>query len=311
MQSYTETFPENPFAVPTSTYDFVYVSIGGKINEREVQFNKPNVLSEYRFPSNATFQMVPSFIRYPNTKNTTALVVVIDDFSDPELQNTNQTFIQNIQKKFPHITAVLHNINLTAETIDAFAKSLVQWIISLNISPQKCMIANYIRFRGGISVLNSQIEFKLPRVIQQCLDAYKVLAQDDTNATDKDGSGKPIPLFGSVVKPKQVAPYSSVLYQWFGYQYFTYNIVFSYKEYNTHMLQHLTVINLLTEFCDMTQLVSGNVSNMFMYEKAREPRALELLLKFLSHSVDITSYSTRSGVICSRLCDFAPSYITP
>lgn len=288
MSSFEETIAT---FIPTAfEYDSIYVSIGGKINEHKVRFNKPALLVDYEFPTNAQYQMVPAFIRYPRYRSST-LVVVIDDFSNPDLYQINQIVIDNIQQKHPHIRVILYDTKLTNETLDEFAKSLVRWIVSSKIAPEKCMIANYLRFRTTLSVIDSQLEFNIPKLVQNALNSYKIEKKHPHNH-----------------KTTYTTPYSDILYQWFGYQYYTYNLVFSYKEYNTYMLRHLSILNLLHECCDMTSLVSGNVSNMFMFEKTKDPKTTELLITFLKHSVDITSYSKRSTSICSRLLDFVPNY---
>jgi hypothetical protein len=305
MLSFAETITS---LIPASfQYDSLYISIGGKINEHSVRFSKPAILTDYDFQSNAQYQMVPAFVRYPRSRSSQTLVVIIDDFSDPDLRLVNETVIDQIHDKHKHIQIVFYDTKLVIDTIDDFAKSLVQWIVEQNLAPEKCMIANYLRFRGTHSVLDSQFEFKVPRVIQNALNAYTILPNSPTETSNPE---KPHhKLMNPIPKPKQVAPYSGILYQWFGYQYYTYNIVFSYKEYNAYMLKHLTVMNLLHECCDMTTLVSGNVSNMFLFEKSREPKSIELLLTFLQHSVDITSYSKQPTTICSRMNEFVPEYV--
>jgi len=317
MSSFTETIAN---LIPASfQYDSLYISIGGKINDDSVRFSKPAILADYNFQSNAQYQMVPAFIRFPRIRSSRSLVIVIDDFTDPDLRLVNQTVMDQIQQKHAHIQIVIYDTKLAIETIDDFAKSLVQWIIDQNLAPEKCMIANYLRFRGTHSVIDSQLEFKLPRVIQNALNAYTIIPFEDKSS--QSIPRKPTPsetidnekphhkLLNPVAKTKPIAPYSGILYQWFGYQYYTYNIVFSYKEYNAYMLKHLTVMNILHECCDMTTLVSGNVSNMFLFEKSREPKSVELLLTFLQHSVDITSYSKQPTAICSRLNEFVPEYV--
>jgi len=305
MTSFAETIDSR---IPESfQYDSIYVSIGGKINEHTIRFAKPAVLAEYDFQSNAQFQMVPSFIRYPRVRTAKTFVIIIDDFSDPHLRLVNQTVIDQIQRKHEHVCAILYDTKLDISTIDDFAKSLVDWIVSKNIAPEKCMIANFIRFRGAHSVINTQLEFKLPRVIQNSLNSHTIIPA--TSALT-DPMNPPHPILNPTIKAKPVAPYSGILYQWFGYQYYTYNIMFSYKEYSVCMMQHVMVLNLLQEVCDLTVLVSGNVSNMFMFEKSREPKSMELLLTFLRSSVDITSYAKQPTSMCSRMTEFVPSFVS-
>ena len=276
---------------PSFQYDSIYVSIGGKINEYTVNFRKPAGLTNYDFQSNAPYQMVPAFIRYPRSSSSKTLIVVIDDFTDSDLREMNQRFVFNMHERYPHIHVILYDIKLTSETVDDFAKSLVQWIVNQNIAPAKCMIVNYLRFRGCLSVVDSQIEFTLPRVVQNALNN-----QYPPNMVHSEYT-------------KSRAPYSDILYQWFGYQFYTYNIIFSYREYTAYMLSHLSIMNILNECCENTQLVSGNVSNIFMYERSRELKSVQLLFRFLNHSVDITSYSKHPTMICSRLCDYIPTFM--
>ena len=304
MSSFTEIIATR---IPASfEYDSVYVSIGGKINEHTVRFAKPAVLSDCNFASNAQYQMVPSFIRYPRSRSSKTLVVVIDDFSNSELRQTNQIVVDHLQQKHKHIHVILYDTILTMETVDDFAKSIVQWIVEQKLAPEKCMIANYIRLRGTHSVIHSQLEFKLPRVIQTALNTYTISPKEPKLVDETKPHHN---ILNPVVQAKPVAPYSGILYQWFGYQYFTYNVVFSYKEYTAYMIHHLAVMNLLNDCCDMTMLVSGNVSNMFMFKASRDSKSLELLLQLLEHSVDITSYSKEANAICSRMNAFVPEYV--
>jgi hypothetical protein len=305
MSSFTENI--TPLIPASFQYDSLYVSIGGKINEYAVRFAKPAVLSNYDFASNAQYQMVPAFIRFPRSRSSSTLVVVVDDFSDPDLRVVNQSVVDHLQQKHTHIHVVLYDTKLAVETLDDFAKSLVQWIVAQNLPSEKCMIANYLRFRSSLSVLDSQLEFKTPRAIQNALNAYTIHTPEPKllDATKPHHN-----ILNPLIKLKPVTPYSGILYQWFGYQYYTYNILFAYKEYNAYMLKHLTVMNVLNECCDMTMLVSGNVSNMFMFDKSREPKTKELLLQFLEHSVDITSYPKEASAICSRMNAFVPDYVS-
>jgi hypothetical protein len=264
-------------SVESRQYDTIYISIGGKINEPTVKFRNPATLSDYAFASNAQYQMVPAFIRYPKTR-ITSLVIVVDDFSDSQLRELNKAAIREIQLKHPHISIALYDIRITIKNVNEFAKSLVDWIVDQNVAPEKCMIANYLRFRGCPCVTDSQLENAVPRIIQLALNETKV--------------------------------YANILYNWFGYQYYTYNILFLYNEYNVYILSHLSTLALFAECCDLTQVVSGNVSNIFMYDIAREPKNAKVLFHFLKYAVDITSYAKPSIPFYSRLYEYVPKYAT-
>jgi hypothetical protein len=276
----------------TGAYDSAYISLGGKYNEPTVKFQNPAYLAGHDFPSNTQYQMFPMFVRFPKKRgkrgldvrssdmrysDMRCLVIIVDNFQNDEIREINQKLIERATSQFAHLDVVLYDTTLHIRDVRPFTQSVVEWAFARGITPEKCIFANYIRFRGCPCIETAQFEVDIPRAIQNVLNESKI--------------------------------YTGCLYQWFGYQYYTYNIVFSYKEYNAYMLKHLSVINLLEECCDMTTLVSGNVSNMFMFEKSRQPKSLELLVAFLEHSVDITSYPKQPSAIYSRMNEFIPDYV--
>jgi len=262
----------------SGVYDTLYVSLGGKYNQPFVRFSNPSYLASKQYPTNTSFQMIPAFLRYchPGTlaeERPRTLVIIVDDFETKESRDTNTAIVRNTLEQCPHIDIILYNKTLHLDGIRPLATMLIRVANTHAISPNRCMFCNFIRFRGCTSIDLSQLEAELPRIFQKELDA---------NSGGND--------------------YSECLYQWFGYQFYVYNLVFSYKKYN--MKRHLTILRLLSEFYDSTQLSASNVANLFEVEDTFLPQTKQLLRDFAKTTVDLLSREnpTRS-MICSRLYD--------
>ena len=254
----------------TGAYDSAYISLGGKYNEPTVEFRNPAYLVGHDFPSNTQYQMFPMFVRFPKKRDMRCLVIIVDNFDNEETREINQKLIDRATSQFGHLDVVLYDTTLHIRDIRPFTQSVVDWAFRHGITPEKCIFANYIRFRGCLSIETAQLELDIPRTIQNVLNESKV--------------------------------YAGCLYQWFGYQYYTYNLLYSYGKYD--MSRHLKVIMLFHECAEATQVVSGNVSHLFMFDIARETPNKNVLTEFLKHTLDITSYAKHGGVLSSKMIDF-------
>jgi len=253
----------------TGIYEYVYVSLGGKFNEPTVAFSNPAYLAKHDFPSNSQYQMFPMFVRFPK-KRGKHIVIIVDSFADTENREFNQKLVERATAQFPHIDVLLYDTTLHIKNVRPFTEYIVDWLNVQGISPDKCIIANYIRFRGCTSLDYAQLEIAIPQTVQCVLNESKT--------------------------------YTGCLYQWFGCQYYTYNLLYSYLKYD--MSRHLKVILLFHECAEATQVVSGNVSNLFMFEIAREKANKSVLIEFMKHTLDITSYSKTSDTIYSKMVEF-------
>jgi hypothetical protein len=284
----------------TGSYDSAYISLGGKYNEPTVEFRNPAYLVGHDFPSNTQYQMFPMFVRFPKKRvkysgdkvegirgnsrecrnasafgtssefDTRCLVIIVDNFDNEETREINQKLIERATSQFAHLDVVLYDTTLHIRDIRPFTQSVVDWAFARGITPEKCIFANYIRFRGCSSIETAQFEVDIPRTIQNVLNESKV--------------------------------YAGCLYQWFGFQYYTYNLLYSYGKYD--MSRHLKVIMLFHECAEATQVVSGNASHLFMFDLAREKHNKSVLTEFLKHTLDITSYAKHGGVLSSKMIDF-------
>jgi hypothetical protein len=252
-----------------SKYDALYVSIGGKHNQPAVSFHNPSYLASNQYRTNSSFQMIPAFLRNPDAVSRT-MVVVVDEFDTEETRQTNLSIVGKLCAQFPHIDVVLYHKKLHLDDVSALANTFVRFAHARAIPPTQVLFCNFIRFRGCLSVDVAQFETEVPRRFQKTLDA--------------DGT------------------YAECLYQWFGYQFYVYHLVYSYKHYDTK--RHLSVLRLLTECCSAIPLVSGNVDHLFDVEHAHYPQNKRVLLGLIDTVVDLTSDAICPEHICSPLRRF-------
>lgn len=198
-----------------NTYQYVYVSLGSKINEENVTFSYP--ISNLSLISNAEFQMVPMFIRQqPETNN--ILCIIIDDFHDKTLAQINKLILNKITQNHNNISILVLDDNILLTTFKYHLLLLLNTLLKYNISPTHFMFTNFICFKHP-NQLQLNFESKLPEVIQKSFD------------TISDGY------------------YQFCYYQWFNYAYYTYNYIYCYKNYNMQRLMSIQHLHSLIKSC--------------------------------------------------------------
>jgi len=246
-------------------YESLYVSLGGKYCEPTVSFCSPAYMSGKYIPTNALYQIIPAFLRYPTNPAARHVVLLVDCFGESLVQNLQ--ILKKMVAAFPHIDVWVYDTEITVDTIGGLTEAVVEYAVDHGISPAKFLMCNYIKFRAcGIEQV--QFEYTIPRIIQKHL----------------------------------AKPFADCLYQWFGYQFYTYNLVYRFRTYT--LSRHLEVLKLLNMYGEDMPVVSGNAASMFMVPVLREARNKEVLVEFMSKTVDITSYPKRRDAICSHLVDF-------
>lgn len=248
-------------------YESVYISLGGKYNEPTVAFSNPAYLARHDFPSNSQYQMFPAFVRTPTVGR--CLVIIVDRFKNDD---ETRTIVDLAVSQFPHLDVVLYDTTLHLKDAKTLTHVVIEWMVARCIRPEKCLIANYIRFRGCTGVETAQLEVGIPRAVQ--------LVLNESNT------------------------YAGCLYQWFGYQYYTYHLLYSYRHYD--MSRHLHVLWLFHECAESCQIVGRNVADLFSYDLARGSVNHSALLGFMRHTVDITSASAmENDALFSKLLAFS------
>jgi hypothetical protein len=139
-------------------YDRVYVSIGGKINQKEQYFNYPEEAKNKVYPSNAGFQMVPAFLR--NSDAATLVIVVDQGFGD-----VYQTVFAR-----PNLDVLLVNADVSLG-IKHLIQDVMYYVVGKRIPPHRFMICNFIRFSHP-NVLEQALEESVPKKIQRYVGRY-------------------------------------------------------------------------------------------------------------------------------------------
>jgi len=235
------------------TYDYVYVSLGSKINEETVSFSYPS--SGIVLNSNAEFQMVPMFLReQPITNN--ILCVVIDDFHNKELAKTNEIFMEKITRKHKNISILILNGSISLSNFKDQLSLLLNILSQHKICSTRFMFTNFICFKHP-NELQLSFESKLPEVIQRSFDSF---------------------LEGY---------YKTSYYQWFNYAYYTYNYIYCYRDYNIHRLMSIQHLHVLMKTCIKNDtLTSTNCDIITNYTKKLNNSSKKKWETFLNHCIN-------------------------
>lgn len=173
--------------------NMVYISIGGKINDKDVYFTRPANVSNKPFPVNSMEQMVPIFLR--NTQpNDNALVIIVDNFNSKPIYDLNKNLLTKQASEKTNIILIHHYF--TEDSIALFIKHITGLCRSHQVVPDRIMICNYIKHMNKPNFMEERDERMIPLVIQTALDETE---------------------------------YSDCFYEWFGYNFYLYNFIYKYK----------------------------------------------------------------------------------
>lgn len=233
-------------------YQNVYVSLGGKFNEKMVQTN------DTRMHSNAMFQMFPQYLR-----NTTerSLIILIDRFHKEESREENRKLLQQIiaKNKLEEIVDVLMvDHETTTKKVKSITKSILEFVKDRNITPEKYVFCNYIKFISP-NACEEILDEKLPNRVHSA--------------------------------HKEYPDYSDRFYQWYGYNQQTYNLVFCYNRYVYAWMIHRPYLShYFTTACKNITLNMGNIGLLSMMG-SNDKRLEKIMDFFIKNSFDITWYT--------------------
>jgi hypothetical protein len=225
----------------SSNIDQIYISFGAKYNEKHVYLRAQNNGSNYH--TNSIYQMIPHFIRYPQTDKHN-IIIVIDEFYNKQLLEKNKNLLINEMKIhcLEGLTVLLVDHKIHPKKIDEILDPILHFSQSFAINPQQLKIVNYIQFQHP-NDLEFELEKELPKSIVRFL------------------------------KNRHEGNYINSYYQWYGYKFYYYNYIYQYQDYHFTKLMYMMFIQnrLLEKSIDSTQL------NTLHYEK------IDVLAKLLKH----------------------------
>ena len=282
----------------SNKYDKMYVSFGSKWNAPVQPFEQNGSMQNVNTQNvntNASYQMVPQYLRVrgtigltsytpktppftnntpPFTNNTPPLngpdntiqpsltkkhlVIVVDVFSNITILEENRRQLRNLADHYPDLDIIVLDCNLVKRTLKTILEYLTEKAATFDMADNQVMFCNYIRFSRP-NALESKIEELVPTNIQLILNQCV--------------GGK----------------YQTGFYQWYGPTFYMYNLVYNYKLYNLLLMRHFPH---LLQICQRT-LSDMQVSNdnLFLVEMQLDDifghnKAL-IWTEFCKHSIDI------------------------
>jgi hypothetical protein len=150
-----------------SQYKYVYISIGGKINEYE--FNIQHCNKSIKMISNAHHQMIPSFLCDRNSK---ILIICIDHFQNESDEKINRDVCKSLIQ--PNMDFIFYDHHITLSTITDFFKYFDAVLETRRIFPEHFMVCNYIRFLNDPNMDEVLLDDRLSEVLVHTMSAkYK------------------------------------------------------------------------------------------------------------------------------------------
>ena len=177
-------------------YEYLYISIGSKINENTVSIGKKTYMS------NAFDQIYPGFLQSIETQN--VLFIAIDDFRSRDSQFLHKRKINSLLS--PNIKCYLLNQYCSEGFIESFFAYVLDKLSILNFNPKNFMIANFVRFLHIPNKKEAADEMMIPETIQ------------------------------TILNREMYTPYTNCLCQWFGYKPYFYNYIYKYKKFKQNPL---------------------------------------------------------------------------
>lgn len=124
-------------------YEYIYVSIGSKIN----------TLSIPGFSTNALSQIIPTFLTIIQDP-VKMLIISIDIFSEDELiQNRNA--LQPYLISMPNIDCFIANINCLSPKFEILCDNIISKVKEQNIPEEHFWLCNYIKFMNCPNLLEN------------------------------------------------------------------------------------------------------------------------------------------------------------
>jgi len=233
-----------------SQYTRVYLSIGGKLNEKEQRFNHPYEAKNKVYHSNASYQMIPAFLRNTESK---ALVILVDRFSPND--DLYKPALAAVLLSNPHIDVLLFDLDIGAgKNIKYLIQDIIECAVKHDIKANRLMICNFIRFSHP-NTMEFELEERIPNKIQRYLNRHPV--------------------------------YINCFYQWYGYSIYTYNLVYQYRQYDVIRGMNCSLLLRLFERTFKTSSINSSCIQLAQMGVDNMPTQ-RALVGFLRYSIDFT-----------------------
>jgi hypothetical protein len=240
------------------TYSVVYIAFGAKYNESRVTFRHPSEISSKSYRANYEYQMAPTFLRNKRSPNG-ALSIVMDDFSNETLRQSNMRLghqiVDSIASPY-HFDLVFYHRNLQDHEFRPLTSAIATFLSRHHVAPEQTMFANYIVYKHP-NDLEDQQQKRIPKEIQESL-----------NQTE----------------------YKDSFYQWFGYSFYTYYLLYRYKQYSPIHHYHAILARSFESVFEDMPVTTGTIPRMFMSHEIIDPAYRSMSRSFLCHLIDLCAH---------------------
>lgn len=197
--------------------EFFYLSIGSKLNEYYVD------LKNNKTHSNASYQMIPQFLRNPDESAKLKIIIIFDSFNKSDLK-TNRDVLMKNSTFLTKIFVV--NMELRNENVHLFETFILNVINQFDFLDNKhFMICNFIKHMNEPNYQEKESENLVENKIPILLKNTK---------------------------------FENNYYVWFGYNLNLYNFVFNKKEFS-NLMNHYYNIKKLETFLKSNSYTEENL----------------------------------------------------
>ena len=225
--NFVENLEQTIFEV-TANYPItrLYLSIGSKLNELVIAD------SQYeQWYSNALHQMFPEFLQNNSyyTEDAT-FIIIIDRFTDFEYRR-NELLLRNRLKKSKHTHIVILNTLCDEKLLVPLIKYITYICGKTDMLSRNLLICNYVKFSSTPNYQEYQQSFFISSFIDKLLSKTK--------------------------------HYKECLYEWFGYDYSLFNMIYNYKlSQNMYDNNGYKILKKILHNLPSNDIYQTNINNM-------------------------------------------------
>lgn len=203
--------------------------------------------------TNSHLQIIPNFLQVRG-KNVKILSISIDDYST---RGHRDSAIQRLEPYIDDSNVEIILLDNSDIDIQEITRVLIQFLNEIGMNPKNTMFCNYIRFICP-NPHESKLENAIPNII------YDTICQE-SNET-----------------------YSECFYQWYGYNSYTYNLIFQYSIHRSIDIMYSRLLAIfISNFGRKCMLSIDEFTHLVELHNLNVRTPLKL---FLTCSVDITSF---------------------
>lgn len=225
--------------------DFVYVSVGGKVNESYVSRFCHSNSTRIRHCTNSSKHLVPNLLKHRENKK--ILIISLDQYKSEENYRMNHNLVKQSLEECMNF--IFFDCFCNKTFLDEFLTVTIEFLKLKTVLSNNFMICNYVKFMNEPNSIETKSEDEIPKIIYGFL-------QLENNTT-----------------------YHDRFYEWYGYNYYTYNLIYNYKLYNK--ISHLH---------DLRMLFQKFMKTIFTFNDDYDLITITKKSKCWNNAIDITSY---------------------